>query len=99
MQQEDKLKYVFLYVTNVPEGSMDLLSIEISKQHGKYLVKFYSHRTEPKIGAATSVSKHTPNDWSLSHLHVPTRDSLRHKFPTIALSSKVLDHINLLMQL
>ena len=64
MQQEDKLKYVFLYVINVPEGGMDLLIIEISKQHGKYLVKFYSHRTEPKIGAAIYMCKCTPNDWS-----------------------------------
>jgi hypothetical protein len=30
IQQEDKLKCV-LYVTNVPMGSMDLLSIQISK--------------------------------------------------------------------
>ena len=35
---------VNLYVTGVPKGSMDLLSIYISTQHGEYLVKFHSLR-------------------------------------------------------
>ena len=42
MQQEDKLK-VYLYVTNVHEGGMDLLGIQVhTQQYDKYLVKFYS---------------------------------------------------------
>jgi len=48
---------VNLYVTSVPEGGMDLLSIKISTQYGEYVVKFHSLRAEPKFGAAIDMSK------------------------------------------
>ena len=46
---------VNLYVTSVPKGGMDLLSIKISTQYGEYIVKFHSLREEPKLGEAISM--------------------------------------------
>jgi hypothetical protein len=31
------------------------------EKHDKHLFKFYSHWTEPKLGVAMHMSKHTPN--------------------------------------
>jgi hypothetical protein len=49
------LKYVYLYVTSVPEGGMNLRSMDIYEQHDKHSIKFHSHWTEPKLGATVRV--------------------------------------------
>ena len=49
----------YWYETNVPEGGMDLLGIWISYLINEQLVKFYSFRSEPQLGA-TIFMRHTP---------------------------------------
>jgi hypothetical protein len=46
MQQGGMLKYVYLYVTSVPEGGMNLRSMDIYEQHDKHFIMFHSHCTE-----------------------------------------------------
>ena len=55
---------VCLYETSVPEGSMDLLALRVLHNMVNILSSFIQLGAEPKLGAATNMSKHTSYDGS-----------------------------------
>jgi hypothetical protein len=70
LQQEDTFGCVPIWDKR-SQGRDVLCGIRISEKHDKYLSNFTFVGRSLKIGAITSMSKHTSNDWSLSYLHEP----------------------------